>query len=188
MTSLRVQNTRTPRYGRVWLWLNSIEGDSFPTEESEHQRKRRKIINTESDCDSQFYRTPTPPGSSQDSRFDNEVNAQGINSMPRKRRRSTHDQGLIHSDEDGAVEDTPRASSRGLRQGAPALDRESSTSYASSGVSGTSSPTEQLRYAATQKTGFDDFKFDDFMDQLPPSLQDLHQQLLTIGYGFALAP
>ncbi|KAF5584631.1 uncharacterized protein FSUBG_12720 [Fusarium subglutinans] len=188
MTSLRVQNTRTPRYGRVWSWLNSIEEGSFPTEESEHQRKRRKIINTESDSDSQSYRIPTPPGSSQDSCFDNELNTQSINSMPRKRRRSTHDQGLIHSDEDGAVEDTPRASSRSLKQGAPALDRESSTSYASSGVSGTSSPTKQLRYAAAQKTGFDDFKFDDFMDQLPPSLQDLHQQLLTIGYGFALVP
>ncbi|KAF5560460.1 CAMK CAMK1 kinase [Fusarium napiforme] len=173
---------------RVWSWLNSVEQESFPTEESEHQRKRRKIINTKSDSDSQLHRIPTPPGSSQDSHFGIEANAQTPHSMPRKRRRSTHDQGLVHSDEDGAVEDTPRASSRGLRQGVPGLDHESSTSYASSGVSGTSSPTKQLRYAATQKTGFDDFKFDDFMDQLPPSLQDLHQQLLTIGYGFGLIP
>ncbi|KLO78784.1 uncharacterized protein LW93_4105 [Fusarium fujikuroi] len=188
MTSLGVPNTRAHKYGRVWSWLNSIEQESFPTEESEHQRKRRKIINTKSDRDSQFYRIPTPPGSSQDSCFDIEANAQGLDPMPRKRRRSAHDQGLVHLDEDGAVEDTPRASSRGLRQGAPSLDRESSTSYASSGVSGTSSPTKQLRYAATQKTGFDDFKFDDFMDHLPPSLQDLHQQLLTIGYGFGLLP
>ncbi|EGU81314.1 hypothetical protein FOXB_08171 [Fusarium oxysporum f. sp. conglutinans Fo5176] len=189
MTSLSVQNTRTHKNDFVRSWLKLVETEYLQTERPIHQRKRRKITNTESDRDNQFHRIPTPSASSHESRAISELKFRDLHSMQRKRRRSAHDLDPVHSGgEDGAVEDTPRASSRGLRHGAPNLDHESSTSYASSAVSGTSSPTKQLRYAATQKTGFDDFKFDDFMDQLPRSLQDLHQQLVTIGYGFALIP
>ncbi|ENH74347.1 hypothetical protein FOC1_g10004961 [Fusarium oxysporum f. sp. cubense race 1] len=65
-----------------------------------------------------------PPTSSHKNRSVSEVHALYLHLISRKRRRSTHDQGPAGSDGvDGAVEDTPRASSRGLREGAPNLDR-----------------------------------------------------------------
>ncbi|GKU09970.1 unnamed protein product [Fusarium langsethiae] len=184
MTSINAQDGCNHDYESVWSWLRSIhqEFESFP-QELEQPRKRRKTTNAKPDCDTQFHRIPTPSASSHPSE---------PHSMPRKRRRSTHseEQGLVHSDDDAAMEDTPKASSRGvrLRRDAPSLDGESSTGYTSSAVSGTSSPTKQLRYAALSNTGFLDFKFDDCIDELPPSLQELHQELVTIGYGFALIP
>ncbi|KAH7199054.1 uncharacterized protein B0J16DRAFT_331525 [Fusarium flagelliforme] len=197
MTSLSIRNCRNHDYDFIYFWLNTIEAESHSTVDSLRQRKRRKTTKAKSDLDSQFHRIPTPSESSHTSRVTSDSNVQGISnkqlSMPKKRRRPTaDDQEPLRSDgEDDAVEDTPRASSKSLRKGAAAasLAHESSTSYASSSaVSGTSSPTKQLRYAATQETGFDDYKFDNFIDQLPPSLQDLHQRLVTIGYGFALIP
>ncbi|KAF9772509.1 hypothetical protein IL306_009781 [Fusarium sp. DS 682] len=195
MNSPDAQDTRDNEYGFIYSWLQTLETPSHSTPDPSHPQKRQKRDNTKAGRDSQYHRIPTPSNSSHASRISNElkVSEYTINqhSMPKKRRRpATEDQGPVHSgEEDGAIEATSKASSRGLRKKAPSLSHESSTSYASSSaVSGTSSPTKQLRYAATQVTGFYDYKFDDFIDELPPSLRDLHQQLVNIGHGFALLP
>ncbi|KAH7187969.1 hypothetical protein DER44DRAFT_852911 [Fusarium oxysporum] len=169
MTSLRIHDSRGDEYGFIYSWLETASTAN--------------------------NRIPTPSESSQASRFANAQKLQQTentqHSIPKTRRRpTTEDQGPVRSDgEDGAVEDTPKASSRGLKKKDPSLAHESTTSYSSSSaVSGASSPTKQLRYAATQITGFDEYKFDDFIDQLPASLQMLHRQLVNIGHGFALIP
>ncbi|KAJ9413130.1 hypothetical protein FOXG_16720 [Fusarium oxysporum f. sp. lycopersici 4287] len=195
MTSVSIQDSRDDEYDFIYSWLSTVETTSDPAPDSTHQRKRRKINNTKSDLDSQYHRIPTPSESSHAGRFASDTKprkpSNTRHSMPKKRRRpSTEDQEPVHSDgEVDAIEDTPKASSRGLKKKVPSLAHESSTSYgSSSALSGTSSPTKQLRFAATQETGFDEYKFDDYIDQLPPSLQTLHQQLVNIGYGFALIP
>ncbi|KAI6750629.1 hypothetical protein HG530_014525 [Fusarium avenaceum] len=92
----------------------------------------------------------------------------------------------VHSndeDEDEGIQETPKVSSRGLKKKAPSLSQSST-----SGVSGTSSPIKQIRFAAIQQTGFTPCPFEENIDRLPPSLVDLRQQLVDIGYGVSLIP
>ncbi|OBS16739.1 hypothetical protein FPOA_12679 [Fusarium poae] len=113
-------------------------------------------------------------------------------SMSRKRTRSIPevDQEIARSDEEGeTIDDTPKASSRGWKKKVTDLSRGSTPSLASSSAaSGASSPTKQIRYAATQDAGFVTVPFVDNIQRLPPSLKKIRQELVDIGYGAAMLP
>ncbi|KAF5262735.1 hypothetical protein FOXYS1_6533 [Fusarium oxysporum] len=172
-------------------WLLKIEK---PSDDSIHKEKRRKTnckeryFNTEDPC----HRIPTPSNSSHDSQLVANPTHQTLQdaskSMPRKRTRSITE--MVGSDEEGdAIDDTPKASSRGWRKKALDLSRGSTPSHASSSAaSAASSPMKQLRYAAIQDAGFTTVPFVDNVQRLPPSLQKIRQELVNIGYGAAMLP
>jgi hypothetical protein len=198
MGSLSVRESHDQDYDFVFSWLDKTETPSSYCPNSIRQPKRLKINNAKQPWDSEhhYHRIPTPSHSSHASQLVTNSNSQDLQnkllSMSRKRTRSIPevDQEIARSDEEGeTIDDTPKASSRGWKKKVTDLSRGSTPSLASSSAaSGASSPTKQIRYAATQDAGFVTVPFVDNIQRLPPSLKKIRQELVDIGYGAAMLP
>ncbi|KAF5019111.1 hypothetical protein F66182_8880 [Fusarium sp. NRRL 66182] len=197
MSSLNARQTNDRAQDFIFTWLDDIETPSSDFPGSTHPPKRRKTNSSKQHLDHYHHRIPTPSSSchaSQGMAASSLPRLQNnSSSMPRKRTRSVPegDEELVRSDQEGgdAIDDTPKASSRGWKKKAINLSQRSTASLASSSAaSGASSPTKQIRYAATQEAGFTTVPFVDNVQRLPPSLKRIRQDLVDIGYGAALLP
>ncbi|KAM0339200.1 hypothetical protein ACHAPU_011037 [Fusarium lateritium] len=92
------------------------------------------------------------------------------------RKHAREDDEPVHSDGDYAADETPKALSKTSKKAKTPSLASSSVSTAS----GASSPIKQIRFAATQETGFLDRKFENNITRLPRSLRKLRQELVDM--------